>query len=65
VGGGHELPRSPDHGFCAKLSRLLDEADFDRQVEERCGPYYEEELGRPSIPLGLDVRMLSVGFRWR
>ena len=47
-----ELPRSPGHIFYEKLNRLLDEADFDRQVEELCRPYYEDELGRPGIPPG-------------
>lgn len=57
-----ELPRSPGHVFYEKLNRLLDEADFDRQVEEVCRPYYEDEVGRPSIPPGRYFRMLFVGY---
>ena len=57
-----ELPRSPGHGFYEKLNRLLAEADFDRQVEALCRPYYDDEVGRPSIPPGVYLRMLFVGY---
>jgi transposase len=56
-----ELPRSPGHSFYEKLNRLLDEADFDRQVEEFCRAYYDDE-GRPSIPPGVYFRMLFIGY---
>jgi transposase len=57
-----ELPRSPGHSFYEKLNRLLAEADFDRQVEALCRPYYDDEVGRPSIPPGVYFRMLFVGY---
>jgi transposase len=58
----HELPRSPGHVFYEKLNRLLAEADFDRQCEELCAPYYADTVGRPSIPPGVYCRMLFVGY---
>ena len=58
----HELPRSPGHVFYEKLNRLLAEAEFDRQCEELCAPYYAEAVGRPSIPPGVYCRMLFVGY---
>ena len=58
----HELPRSPGHVFYEKLNRLLAEADFDRQCEELCAPYYADAVGRPSIPPGVYCRMLFVGY---
>jgi transposase len=56
------LPKSVGHVFYRKLNRLLAEADFDRRVEEMCGPYYHAHLGRPSIPPGVYFRMLLVGY---
>lgn len=59
-----DLPRSAGHPFYRKLNELLAEADFDRWVEDRCQPYYqqEEKRGQPSIPPGLYFRMLLVGY---
>ena len=57
-----ELPRSPGHGFYEKLNRLLADAEFDRQVEDLCRPYYDDEVGRPSIPPGVYFRMLFIGY---
>jgi transposase len=56
-----DLPRSPGHPFYRKLNELLDEAGFDRFVEELCRPYYAER-GRRSIPPGVYFRMLFVGY---
>jgi transposase len=62
--GASELPRSAGHRFYEKLNELLREADFDRQVEELCRPFYEADgtAGRPSIPPGVYFRMLFVGY---
>ena len=57
-----DLPRSAGHVFYGKLNRLLDEAEFDRRVEELCRPYYGDEQGRPGIAPGVYFRMLFVGF---
>jgi transposase len=60
----HDLPRSAGHPFYEKLNRLLEEAGFDRWLEERCRSYYaqEEKRGQPSIPPGVYFRMLLVGY---
>lgn len=59
-----DLPRSAGHPFYRALNRLLAEAGFDQWVEARCASYYEQEetRGRPSIPPGVYVRMLLVGY---
>jgi len=58
-----DLPKSPGHPFYAKLNRLLEEAGFDRFVENLCRPYYSRSgRGRPSIPPGIYFRMLFIGF---
>jgi transposase len=58
------LPRSAGHPFYEKLNCLLEEAGFDRWLEERCKSYYaeEEKRGQPSIPPGVYFRMLLVGY---
>lgn len=59
---GTDLARSPGHRFYEKLNELLDEAEFDRQVEELCRPFYDDGQGRPSIPPGVYFRMLFIGY---
>jgi transposase len=58
------LPKSAGHPFYRKLNQLLAAADFDRWIERRCQPYYEqaEQRGQPSIPPGVYFRMLLVGY---
>src|SRR4051812_25357383 len=59
-----QLAGAPGHPFYQRLNALLDEAGFDRWVEGRCRPYYEqaEPRGRPSVPPGVYFRMLFVGY---
>jgi transposase len=59
-----QLAQAPGHPFYQKLNALLDEAGFDRWVEGRCRPYYEQDetRGRPSVPPGVYFRMLFVGY---
>jgi len=57
-----ELPRSPGHPFYERVNQVLNEAGFDRFVEDLCGPHYAETQGRPSIPPGTYFRMLMVGY---
>ena len=57
-----DLPRSPGHPFYVNLNKLLNQHGFDEFVEDRCGRFYSESLGRPSIPPGVYFRMLLVGF---
>src|SRR5579863_2754217 len=58
------LPRSDGHPFYRQVNALLAEAEFDRWVEARCRPFYEQEetRGKPSIPPGVYFRMLLVGY---
>ena len=59
-----QLAQAPGHPFYQKLNALLDEAGFDRWVEQRCRQYYEQEetRGRPSVPPGVYFRMLFIGY---
>ena len=58
------LPKSAGHPFYKALNRLLAEANFDRWIEDRCLPYYDNEQprGQKSIPPGTYFRMLLVGY---
>ena len=58
------LAHSAGHPFYQRLNALLAEAKFDRWIEDRCRPYYEqvEKRGQPSIPPGVYFRMLLVGY---
>jgi len=58
------LPKFQGHPFYQALNRLLAEAGFDRWIEQRCLPYYEqvETRGQRSIPPGVYFRMLLVGY---
>ena len=57
-----DLARSPGHPFYERLNKVLSAAGFDAFVEERCARFYAEGKGRPSIPPGVYMRMLLVGF---
>jgi transposase len=59
-----QLRRSQGHPFYQALNALLAEANFDRWIEGRCLPYYEqvEKRGQRSIPPGIYFRMLLVGY---
>lgn len=56
-----DLARTPGHPFYERLNTVLAEARFDEFVEERCRCFYKDG-GRPSIPPGVYMRMLLVGF---
>jgi hypothetical protein len=55
---GRRLPPPPANPFYTHLNTLLDEAGFERFVEELCRPYYAEGFGRPGVPPGVYFRML-------
>jgi transposase len=57
-----DLARTPGHPFYDRLNTVLAEAKFDEFVEQRCRAFYAEGKGRPSIPPGVYMRMLLVGF---
>ena len=56
-----DLARTPGHPFYQRLNAVLAEASFDQFVEGRCARFYKDG-GRPSIPPGVYMRMLLVGF---
>jgi transposase len=57
-----EMARTPGHPFYDRLNAVLAESKFDEFVEGRCRSFYAEGKGRPSIPPGIYMRMLLVGF---
>src|SRR3989440_11832968 len=57
-----DLPLSPGHPFYARLNIILDEAGFDRFVEEQCQPFYAPVMGRPSLSPGRYFRLLLLGY---
>jgi transposase len=57
-----DLVRAPGHPFYARLNAVLRESGFDAFVEARCAKFYAENTGRPSVPPGVYVRMLLVGY---
>ncbi len=58
------LPRSQGHPFYKALNELLADARFDRWIEDRCQPFYDqdESRGQRSIAPGVYFRMLLVGY---
>jgi len=57
-----DLPVSPGHPFYARLNTILDEAGFDRFVEEQCRSFYAPVMGRPGLPPGRYFRLLLLGY---
>ena len=57
-----DMVPTPAHAFYDRLSQILDQHHFDRQVEHLCRRYYQGPLGRPSIAPGVYFRLLLVGY---
>jgi transposase len=58
-----KLAQAPGHVFYRKLNQLMAEHGFDRFVEDLCLPFHEPTgSGRPSIPPGVYLRILFVGY---
>src|SRR5258708_10744322 len=57
-----DLPRSAAHPFYAKLNEVLAGWKFDEFVEQECGRFYAEKLGRPSLAPGKYFRLLLIGY---
>ena len=57
-----DLPVSAGHPFYERLQGVLSEAGFDAYVEELCGRFYAERMGRPSLRPGRYFRLLLVGY---
>jgi transposase len=52
--------RTPGHPFFDRQDGVLSDHDCDRKVEALCGAYDADRDGRPSIPPGVDFRMVMV-----
>ena len=57
-----DLPEAPTTPFFEKLSEVLGQAGFDDFVERVCSRFYDQALGRPSLPPGVYFRMLLLGY---
>jgi len=57
-----DLPRTVGHPFYEQLNRLLEERGFDEYVEQQCGRFYAEKMGRPSLAPGRYFRLLLIGY---
>ena len=56
------VARSPGHPFYERLNRVLDEAGFDEFIEQVCGKFYAERIGRPSLPPAVYFRLQMIGY---
>ena len=57
-----ELAQPAANAFYDRLNEILDQHNFDRQVERICRKYYKPQFGRPSITPGVYLRMLLIGY---
>ncbi len=57
-----DLPQTPAHPFYCKLNEVLAAGDFDVLVEGLCAKFYEQTMGRPSLPPGVYFRLLLLGY---
>jgi transposase len=57
-----DIPETPSHPFYRKLNEVLAAGEFDLVVERLCAKFYEDQLGRPSIPPGVYFRLLMLGY---
>jgi len=56
------LAMPASHPFYERLSKLLDEHDFDRFAEAKCQGFYAAIVGRPSLAPGIYFRLLLIGY---
>ena len=56
------LAKGASHPFYQRLNQLLEESRFDEFVEGRCRRFYTEKRGRPSLPPGMYLRLLLIGY---
>ena len=57
-----QLPQTVAHPFYERLNQVLEERGFDDWVEQRCGGFYAERMGRPSLAPGRYFRLLLMGY---
>jgi transposase len=56
------LARGPGHPFYRRLGELLDAEGFDAHAERLCKRFYDDRLGRPSLPPAVYFRLLLIGY---
>ncbi len=56
------LAKPASHPFYERLSKLLEQHDFDRFAEAQCQKFYAAVLGRPSLAPGIYFRLLLIGY---
>src|ERR1017187_1014464 len=57
-----QVVSAPANAFYERLNQILDEHNFDRNVEQLCRRYYKGGRGRPSITPGVYFRTLLLGY---
>jgi transposase len=57
-----QLPTTAAHPFYEQVNRILDGEGFDGFVEELCGKFYHERMGRPSLPPAVYFRLMLIGY---
>lgn len=57
-----EIAKPAAHPFYSRVNEVLDEAGFDRKVEQLCQRFYKPVMGRPSMAPGVYFRMLLIGY---
>src|SRR5262245_36563178 len=57
-----ELPTAASHPFYRRLNQLLREHGSDDFVEAQCAGFYAETMGRPTLPPGIYLRLLLIGY---
>ena len=57
-----EMPRTAAHPYYGKVNEVLNQAGFDRAVEQLCRRYYKPTMGRPIVAPGVYFRMLLLGY---
>ena len=57
-----ELPKGDSHPFYRRLNQLLGRHGFDDFAEAQCATFYAQTMGRPSLPPGIYIRLLLIGY---
>ena len=57
-----EVVGTPAQAFYGRLNQILEQHNFDRNVEHLCRRYYKGQRGRPSITPGVYFRTLLLGY---
>lgn len=57
-----DLPRTVAHPFYTRLNEVLRGWKFDEFVEDLCGKFYHDTMGRPGLEPGKYFRLLLVGY---